>query len=166
MSPLKKIIRCIEYIHKWMFLCEDHTFPSNRFESKKSQLHTYREQATRMNNGRMISAVLTSFIFPIYKTVFFTERHAMKRIRDSAGLRAGWSVGGGGEVRVPVVAGTFSHHRVRTDFGAHPASYPMGTGVKQPEREADHSSPNAIPPLSQYAFMAWCSVKEKAQGQI
>jgi hypothetical protein len=24
----------------------------------------------------------------------------------------------------------------------------------------------AIPPLPQYAFMAWCSVKEKAQGQL
>jgi hypothetical protein len=23
-----------------------------------------------------------------------------------------------------------------------------------------------IPPLSQYAFMVWCSVKEKAQGQL
>jgi hypothetical protein len=24
----------------------------------------------------------------------------------------------------------------------------------------------AIPPLAQYAFMAWCSVKDKAQGQL
>jgi hypothetical protein len=24
----------------------------------------------------------------------------------------------------------------------------------------------AIPPLPQYAFMAWCSVKRKAQGQL
>jgi len=23
-----------------------------------------------------------------------------------------------------------------------------------------------LPPLSQYAFMAWCSVEEKAQGQL
>jgi hypothetical protein len=36
-------------------------------------------------------------------------------------------------------------------------SYPWG---KAAGREADHS------PLPQYAFMAQCSVKEKAQGQI
>jgi hypothetical protein len=24
----------------------------------------------------------------------------------------------------------------------------------------------AIPPLSQYAFIAWCSVKKEAQGQL
>jgi hypothetical protein len=47
--------------------------------------------------------------------------------------------------------------------------------VKQPGREADHSPPylhlvprwgmrGAIPPLPQYAVMAWCSVK--AQGQL
>jgi hypothetical protein len=37
-------------------------------------------------------------------------------------------------------------HVVQTGFGAHPASYPVGTGalspgVKQPGREADHSPP-------------------------
>jgi hypothetical protein len=26
--------------------------------------------------------------------------------------------------------------------------------------------PGAIPPLPQYAFMAWCSVKIEAQGQL
>jgi hypothetical protein len=44
--------------------------------------------------------------------------------------------------------------------------------VKQQEREADYSPPpsaevrmrGAIPPLPQYAFMAWCSAK--AQGQL
>jgi hypothetical protein len=35
-------------------------------------------------------------------------------------------------------------HSIQTGFGAHPASYPMGTGgcfsgVKRPRREADHS---------------------------
>jgi hypothetical protein len=46
--------------------------------------------------------------------------------------------------------------------------------VKRPGREADHSPPSsaevkvhgAVPPLIQYAFMAWCSVKMKAQGQL
>jgi hypothetical protein len=65
----------------------------------------------------------------------------------------------GSRVRFP--AGNFSlHHRLHNGSGAHPASYPRGTGalflgVKQPEREADHSPPSsaevkmhgAIPPL-------------------
>jgi hypothetical protein len=34
----------------------------------------------------------------------------------------------GSRVRFPAVAGNFSlHHRIRNGFGAHPASYPMGT---------------------------------------
>jgi hypothetical protein len=41
----------------------------------------------------------------------------------STRLRAGWS-----GVRVQVGAGNFSpHHRIQTDSGAHPTSYPMGT---------------------------------------
>jgi hypothetical protein len=43
------------------------------------------------------------------------------------------------------------HHRVQTGSGAHPASYPVGTGdfflgVKRPGREADHS-PHLVPRL-------------------
>jgi hypothetical protein len=49
----------------------------------------------------------------------------------------------------------------------------LSLGVKRPGREADHSPPSVeevkelsrtIPPLPQYVFMAWCSVKE--QGQL
>jgi hypothetical protein len=48
----------------------------------------------------------------------------------------------------------------------------LSLGVKRPGREADHSPPSnaeikmsgTIPPLPQYALMAWCSVK--AQGQL
>jgi hypothetical protein len=86
----------------------------------------------------------------------------------SAGIRAGWSV-----VRVPAGAGKFPlYHRVKTGFGAHLVSCPMDTrdsfpGRKRLRREADHSPPSreevkmrgGIPPLFQYAFMAWCSVK-------
>jgi hypothetical protein len=45
-------------------------------------------------------------------------------------------------VRLPRGTWNFSlHHRVQTDSGTHPASYPMGTlGAKRPGREADHSS--------------------------
>jgi hypothetical protein len=48
------------------------------------------------------------------------------------------------------VAENFSlHHRVQTGFGAHPASYPMGTGalslgVKRLGRETDHSPPSSV----------------------
>jgi hypothetical protein len=65
-------------------------------------------------------------------------------------------------------------HSVQTYSGAHPASYPVGTGVlspeiKTPEREADHSLPSSdevknswnytsIPP---YVFMAWYLVKHR-----
>jgi hypothetical protein len=88
----------------------------------------------------------------------------------SAGLRPVWSA-----VRAPKCSGNFSlHHRVQTGSGANPAFFPMGTrvaflGVKRPGHEADHSPPTsakvknagAIPPLSQYAFKAWCSVKKE-----
>jgi hypothetical protein len=48
-----------------------------------------------------------------------------------------------------VGTGNFSlHHRVQNGSGAHPASYPMGTGGsftgdKVPGREADHSPPSS-----------------------
>jgi hypothetical protein len=35
-------------------------------------------------------------------------------------------------------------HSVQTDSGDHPASYTMGTLVKQPRREADHSPPSTM----------------------
>jgi hypothetical protein len=46
----------------------------------------------------------------------------------------------------------------------------LSLGVKRPGREADHSPPSnaeveelrgAIPPLPQYAFIAWCLVKQR-----
>jgi hypothetical protein len=66
----------------------------------------------------------------------------------------------------------FLPHSVRIGSGAHPASYPMGTGavlcpgVKRPENEADHSHPpraevengganTSTPPC---VFMAWCII--------
>jgi hypothetical protein len=77
----------------------------------------------------------------------------------------------------PAGAGNFSlHHRVQNGSGAHPASYPMGTGggalslgVKRPGREADHSPPSSsdvknawsYTSTPQYCFMAWCLVKHR-----
>jgi len=62
-------------------------------------------------------------------------------------------------------------------FGAHPASYPMGTGafslrIKRPGHEADYSPPSSArskntwsyTSLPQYAFIAWWSIK--AQGRL
>jgi hypothetical protein len=91
--------------------------------------------------------------------------------RYSAGLRIGWS-----GVRIPAGAGNFSLHRhIQTGSGAHPASYLMGIKGSFPGgRVAGAWSwklasilcrgrrvRGAIPPLPQYASMAWCSVKKK-----
>jgi hypothetical protein len=68
-------------------------------------------------------------------------------------------------VRVLAGAGNFAlHHRLQTGSGAHPASYPMGTGslsvkVKLQGREADHSPPSSAEVKE---CVAWCSVR--AQG--
>jgi len=35
-------------------------------------------------------------------------------------------------------------HSVWTDSEVHPASYPMGTGVKRPGREAHHSPKSSV----------------------
>jgi hypothetical protein len=85
----------------------------------------------------------------------------------------------GPRVRFPAGAGNFSlHHRVQNGSGAHTASYPMGTRGSFPGGKAARAwswplasiqcrgekMSGTIPPLTQYAFMAWCSVK--AQGQL
>jgi hypothetical protein len=52
-------------------------------------------------------------------------------------------------LRFPAGAGNFSlEHHIQTGSGAHPASYPTGSGssfpgVKQPGREADHPPPSS-----------------------
>jgi hypothetical protein len=63
--------------------------------------------------------------------------------RDSSASGYGLDDGGIG-FRVPVGSRTFLLHVVHTGSGAHPASYPMGTGssfpgLKRQGREADHS---------------------------
>jgi hypothetical protein len=74
----------------------------------------------------------------------YTDRSRDSPVVYSAGLRTGLS-----GVRVPAGAGNFSlHHRVETDCGAHPASFPLKPGavsleVKRPGREADHSHPSS-----------------------
>jgi hypothetical protein len=74
-------------------------------------------------------------------------------------------------VRFLAGAGNFSlHHRFQNGSGAHPASYPMSTRDYFPGDKAagawswpftsmlcrGQRMRGAIPPLLQYAFMAWC----------
>jgi len=65
---------------------------------------------------------------------------------------------------------TLCHH-VQTSSGAHPASYPMGTGiltleVKWPGCEADHSTPSSTKVKNVWGYtstppVAWCLVKHR-----
>jgi hypothetical protein len=63
----------------------------------------------------------------------------------------GWTAG----VRVSVVQDSSFLHYAQAVSGAHQATYPIGTGIKAQEREADHLPPSnakvkkdgAIPPL-------------------
>jgi hypothetical protein len=77
---------------------------------------------------------------------------------------------------VPVESGNFSlRHRVQTGSGAHPASYPMGTGgsfhggiaagawswpLTSIKCRGKRMS-GAMLPLPQYGFIAWCLVKHR-----
>jgi hypothetical protein len=72
-------------------------------------------------------------------------------------------------VRFPVGDQNFSlFHRVQTGSGAQAASFTIGTGLKQPGREVDHSPPSSkvkntwrYTSTPQYVFMAWCLVKQR-----
>jgi hypothetical protein len=100
----------------------------------------------------------------------------IKSCDNSVGIALGYGLDClGSRIRFSAGAGNFSlPHRVQNGSGAHPASYPMGTGgsfpgVKQPGCEADHSPPsnaevkNAWSYTSnpQHAFVAWCLVKHR-----
>jgi hypothetical protein len=68
---------------------------------------------------------------------------------SSVGIATGYGLDDRGVgVLVPIGQQFSLLHVVQTGSGAHPASYPMGTGnsspgVKRPGREADHSPPNS-----------------------
>jgi hypothetical protein len=80
----------------------------------------------------------------------------------------------GYKVQSPAGAGNFSlHHHVQNGSGAHPGSYPVGTRGSFPGDKATRPwswsltsikcrgrMRGTIPPLPQYAFMVWCSVKK------
>jgi hypothetical protein len=111
-----------------------------------------------------------SYIY-IYYTFFFMSRDSSVGIASGYGLYD-WMIG----VRFPAGAGNVSLRHVQTGSGTHPASYPMvpgslSLGVKRSVREADHSPPSSAEVKervelylhSQYAFIAWCSVKALRQ---
>jgi hypothetical protein len=78
-------------------------------------------------NQKYKSAVIIHeiYLFVIYIT-YIKEPGYLSRYSDW--LRAGQS--GFGRFRLPAGARNFSfHHRVQTDTGTHPASYPVGTGA-------------------------------------
>jgi hypothetical protein len=111
-----------------------------------------------------------------------TNKSSVTFFDRSVGIVLGYRLDDlGSRVWFLVGAGNFSlHHRVQNISGAHPASYPMGTRGSFPGGKVDeawswplsfiyHQGQRisaAIPPLLQYTFMAWCSVKKKAQGQL
>jgi hypothetical protein len=100
---------------------------------------------------------------------------------SSVGIALGYRLDDrGSRIRFPAGAGNFSlHHCVQNGSGAHPASYPRATRGSFPGGEAagawswpltsiycqDQRMSGAIPPLPQYAFMAWCLFK-RTQGQL
>jgi hypothetical protein len=110
----------------------------------------------------------------------FLKYSVLFQSRDSSvGIALGYGLDyWGSKVRFPAGAGNFSlHHRVQNGSGADPASYPVGTrGSFLGGKEAGAWSwpltsiycrgkrmSGALPPLSQYAFIAWCS---DTQGQL
>jgi hypothetical protein len=69
---------------------------------------------------------------------------------SSVGIALGYGMDDNcSRVRFPAGTGNVSlHYRFQNGSGAHPASYPMGTGavslgVKRPGRAADHSPPSS-----------------------
>jgi hypothetical protein len=107
----------------------------------------------------------------------FMTWYLVKHRDSSVGTALGYGLDDrGSRVRFPAGAGNFSpHHRVQNGFGAHPASYSMGTRSSFPGCKAagawswpltsiycrGQRMSGDIPPLPQYAFMAWCSVSKK-----
>jgi hypothetical protein len=110
-----------------------------------------------------------------YEHIFFLFRY-----RDSSvGIALGYGLDDrGSRVRFPTRAGNFSlHHCVQNGSGAHPVSYPMGTGgsflgVKRPGREADHSPSSSAEVKNAWSYTSTplgCLrgvVLSEAQGQL
>jgi hypothetical protein len=44
------------------------------------------------------------------------------------------------------------HYHIQTSSGAHPASYPVGTWVKWPGHEADHTLPSSAKVNNEWSY--------------
>jgi hypothetical protein len=96
-----------------------------------------------------IKHVLTIYFKQTSLRIFYQLRLSGLMLVDChySGLTMGWMIG----VRSPSGAKDFSSSLcVQTDSGAHPASYPMGTGVSfpggkaRPGGNADHAPPSSV----------------------
>jgi hypothetical protein len=74
----------------------------------------------------------------IIRDAFTYSMEEIKSRDSSVGIALGYGPDDrGSRVRFPAGAGNFSlHHSVQNGSGAHPASYPMGTGVSFPGGKA------------------------------
>jgi hypothetical protein len=91
---------------------------------------------------------MKSYLEGMWAFFFCFLPHPFQSNDSSVGIVLGYGLDNwGSRVQFPVGAGNFSlHHCVQNGSGAHPASYPVGTGdlslgIKWLGREADHSSP-------------------------
>jgi hypothetical protein len=122
--------------------------------SKKRPLPHLHNVPTRSNkvSPHIIIAPWTCIRLQFGKTkggIWFSG--SLLQSRDSSvGIALGYELDDrGSTIRFRAEAGNFSlHHCVQNGFGAHPASYPMGTrgsfpGVKRPGCEADQSPPSS-----------------------
>jgi hypothetical protein len=73
-----------------------------------------------------------------HRDTFTNFTYMLYKSRDSSvGIALGYGLDDRGSgVRFPSGAGNFSLHRVQNGSGAHPASYPMGTGGSFPGGKA------------------------------
>jgi hypothetical protein len=125
---------------------EDDTLHNHRCENLKSYIEVI---IVKFDTGDLLKCIDTF--------QFWLKSDSNKdTLHSSVGIATGLTA----RVRFPAVHDFSLPHSVQTDSGAHPASYPMGTGalspgVKRLGCEAGHSAPSstevkhggAIPPL-------------------
>jgi hypothetical protein len=106
--------------------------------------------------------------------MFKNDIISVRRVRIAQSiLTLGYGLDDWGSVPGRENYGNFSLcHCIQTGSGAHPASYPMGTGalftgIKRPGLGAEHLPPSSADvknawsctSIAQYVFVAWCLIK-------
>jgi hypothetical protein len=126
--------------------------------------------------SQWVFVVIAYFVIDSVRKRLDTSSYISYKSRDSSvGIALSYRLDDRGpRVRFPAEGGNFSlHHRVQNGSEAHPASYPMGTRGSFPGSKTagawswpltsiytrGQRMSGAMPPLPQYAFMAWCLVK-------